>query len=69
VDLSGWQLAATIIAATFALVIVVVFLTMREGRSRSFRIGVFIERQDIDRKDVPDIEDTMIDSSEWPTRH
>lgn len=67
--MDGWQLAATIIAVTFALVVVIVFLGLREGRSRSFRIGVFIEREDMTRQEVRDIDDTLIDSSEWPTRH
>jgi hypothetical protein len=74
--LSGWQLAATIIVGTFAFVVLVVFLAMREGRSRRFRIGIFIERENIpehgDTRDTGDTEntgDTLVDSSDWPTKH
>jgi len=62
--LDGWQLAGTIIAAIFVFGLIIVLMLMREGRSKTLRVGMFVEREYI-----PEEELEPIPPEDWPTAH
>jgi hypothetical protein len=62
--LDGWQLAAVVIVGVIVAGFLLCLLIIREGRSRRVRVGVFVEREQLD---VPyDLEQHPED---WPTAH
>jgi hypothetical protein len=69
----GWATVVAIALGLPALLIIALAWLVHSTHSRKLRMGVFIER---DVHSVPDrdkdegkVEDTLVDKTEWPTRH
>jgi hypothetical protein len=48
--LHGWQLGTVVIAGILVAGFLLVMLILREGRSRTVRVGVFVEREELGEK-------------------
>jgi len=62
--LHGWQLGTVVIAGILVAGFLLVMLILRGGRSRTVRVGVFVEREELDKldPDPPDEAPTEIRS-------